>query len=117
MPATAYYHGSSQLFSELREGSWVTPYLEDAISFGIPWDSNDLEDQGDESGRPPWPLRFKSGKEPPDGPLFIYAVDAPTESTTTNTGVSYDWNRRVVNAAPVRLIASYPSWKMLVPRQ
>lgn len=106
-----FYHGSPNKFDTLNAGSWVTPYKEDAFIFGVPWDSNDLSNTGDESGRPPKKLEFKPGKTPEDGAVFIYEVTGNVEPASTNTGVNYDWNYRTTEDMPAKLIKTYTSWK------
>ena len=105
------YHGSPSKFKSLRANSWLTPYLEDARSFGVPWSSDDLEDTGGKGGRPPTDLRFKPGRAPSDSPLHVYQVDGETRHAKTNTGRDYDWNRQLIKKAPAKLLESYPSWR------
>lgn len=110
--AEVYYHGSSKKLESIRAGSWVTPHKEDARSFGVPWSSKDLVNSGWADGRPPQTLEFKPGKEPDDGPVYVYRVDTPeVKNAKTNTGKSYDWNRQVTKDTPVTLVESHPSWK------
>lgn len=109
-----YYHGSPHRLDTLRAGSWVTPYREDALRFGVPWSSQDLETHGDTSGRPPFNLVFKPGKEPPDAPVYVYEVNGAVEQADTNTGKTYDWNRRVTHDTPLQLIDAHPSWRKAI---
>jgi len=108
----AYYHGSRSKLKTLRKDTWVTPYLEDAISFGVPWDSNDLLDRGsDPGGRPSLQLKFKKGREPKDSPIYVYKVNGNVKPALTNTGKSYAWNKQLIKETPVTLVKTLPSWK------
>jgi hypothetical protein len=113
----AMYHGSPVAnLKELLAGSYVTPWEEDAASFGAPWGSRDLEEgfrnQPGTDGRPPLKLRFK-GEIPPDHPLYIYKIlkGALREAAATNTGAEYDWNSKVTEDTPVELVKTIPSWQ------
>lgn len=102
------YHGSPFKFDKLRAGSWVTPYKEDALVFGISWDSNDLVDVGSEDGRPPKILKFKEGKLPASTLVHLYRLIEPkTVPAKTNTGAVYEWNRQVVEDSSVEYLGQY----------
>ena len=108
--AETYYHGSRYKIRKLRKGAYVTPYKEDALSFAVPWSTDDLEYAGGPDGRPPSKLKFK--KRPPrDHKIYLYKVKAPVKKAKTNTGVSYDWNRVTTSAADLELVKTIPSWK------
>jgi superfamily II DNA or RNA helicase len=108
--AAEQYHGSRRKLKRLRKGSYVTPYKEDALSFAVPWSTDDLVDAGGPDGRPPQKLKFK-GKPPRDHKIYLYRVKAPSKKSATNTGAEYDWNRTITAAADVELVATIPSWK------
>jgi hypothetical protein len=105
-----YYHGSRYKSHKLRKGAYVTPYKEDALSFAVPWSTDDLEYAGGPDGRPPSKLKFKK-KPPRDHKIHLYKVKAPVKKAKTNTGASYDWNRVTTSASDLELIKTIPSWK------
>lgn len=108
-----FYHGSPNKFDMLDKGSWITPYKEDAIVFGVPWSSDDLLDAGDdETGRPPKKLNFKAHKIPDDQPIYLYEIDSnDVKPASTNTGKDYDWNYKTTKELPVKLIKTINSWQ------
>ena len=112
MSKSIYFHGSPHLLEELKAGSWVTPYMLDALIFGVPWDSTELVDTGGPDGRPPSSLQFKDKtKIPEDCPIYLYMVKGKTKPADTNTGKKYDWNRQITYSTPVELIYTVPSWQ------
>jgi hypothetical protein len=110
---TAYYHGSREKLTELRQGSYITPYPEDAVIFGAPWGSRDLLFAGGPAGRPPAILLWKPGIViPEDYPIYLYRIFGPVKGAPTNTGAVYQWNKITVNSStPVKLVKIIPSWK------
>jgi hypothetical protein len=114
---TTFYHGSPIADLEtLRNGSYVTPWLEDAMSFAAPWSSRELEEghrhQPHTDGRPPLKLRFK-GEIPPDHPIYIYKIiqNAVRKAALTHSGAEYDWNSTVTEDTPVELVKTILSWQ------
>ena len=59
---------------------------------------------------------FKPGKEPPDAPVYVYRVDGDVEPADTNTGRTYDWNRKVTGDSKLTLVDSHDSWKKAIER-
>lgn len=112
-----YYHGSVKRLDVLSEWTYVTPYKLDAISFGVPWDSNDLvyceNEESEIKGRPPHQLVFKSNvTKPEDSKIFIYKIkDNKTIGAKTNTDEYYPWNRVLVNKCDNFEIEEIDSWK------
>ncbi len=116
-----FYHGSPHKITSLRAGSWVTPHLDDARIFGIPWSSGDLKPEhiNDPTGRPPKELHFNDeiingDYSIPDYPLHVYKVHGPVRSALTNTGKSYDWNRQTTEELPIELVEEHKSWRQAV---
>jgi hypothetical protein len=116
-----FYHGSPHKITSLKAGSWVTPHLDDARIFGIPWGSSDLkpEHNNDPSGRPPKELHFNDeilngDYSIPDYPLHVYKIHGPVKPAATNTGRHYDWNRQTTEELPVELVEEHKSWKQAV---
>ncbi len=105
-----YFHGSPFPLTSLRAGSYVTPFQEDALRFGIPWSSSNLENRGGTDGRPPLNLVFKPGQQPPDAPVYVYEVHGDVKPALTNTGADYDWNHTTVEDSPLTLAETHPSW-------
>ena len=103
-----FYHGSPFKFTQLKAGSWVTPYKEDALVFGVQWDSNDLVDTGGKDGRPPKILKFKPGRKPENMLVHLYKLVEPkVVPAKTNTGSDYEWNRQVTEDALVEYLGQY----------
>lgn len=108
-----YFHGSTMRLTELKAGSFVTPFAEDAAIFAVPWSSNELMDTGPASGRPPKQLIFKKpDAAPEDQPIYVHEALSPElEKTLTNTGASYDWNRTVKAVTRLLLVRTIRSWR------
>lgn len=112
-----YYHGSTKKLSELKAGTFVTPYKEDAISFAVPWSSDDLvycdHETSDVKGRPPHHLIFKSNvKKPNDRKIYIYEIkNVETKGAKTNTDKEYPWNRIVNKEVSDFVVEEISSWK------
>lgn len=112
-----YYHGTTKKLSEIKSGSFVTPYIEDAKSFAVPWSSDDLiyteHETSEVEGRPPQNILFKTGvKIPRDRKIYIYELEnARTISSKTNTGKEYPWNRTLVKSCNVNNVIVINSWK------
>lgn len=105
-----HYHGTRHELTELRPGSYVTPHVDDAAIFAVPWDSKELVDKGtDPDGRPPKKLHFKD-KVPRDHAVYIYKVTGGTEKALTNTGRDYTWNRTMVGPSKIELHKKIDSW-------
>jgi hypothetical protein len=116
-----FYHGSPHKITSLRAGSWVTPYLEDARVFGVPWSSADLSQQhnNDPSGRPPKELHFNDevlngDYTIPDRPLYVYKIRGSVAPAHTNTGKSYEWNKKTLEELPVELVEEHGSWRKAI---
>lgn len=112
-----YYHGSTKKLDEIKKWSYVTPYKEDAISFAVPWSSNDLvyteHETSEVPGRPPINLCFKSSvKKPRDRKIYLYEVfNCETISSKTNTGKEYPWNRVLLKEQKNFNTTVINSWK------
>mgnify|MGYP003133953877 CR=1 FL=1 len=115
-----FYHGSREKLKELRKGSYVTPYKNDAMIFAVPWSTEDLNIDYSLSlvkGRPPEMLFLKDNASIEDIPLYLYEVsNVDTERAKTNTGLDYSWNRITKEVASIennklKLIETIPSWK------
>jgi|SaaInl5LU_22_DNA_1037371.scaffolds.fasta_scaffold25988_2 hypothetical protein len=112
-----YYHGSTKKLDEIKKWSYVTPYKEDAISFAVPWSSNDLvyteHETSEVEGRPPMNLCFKSTiKKPRDRKIYLYEVlNCKTISAKTNTGKEYPWNRVLLKEQKNFNTTVIDSWK------
>lgn len=112
-----YYHGTTKRLNKLNKWSFITPYKEDAISFAVKWDSNDLVYCNNEiskiSGRPPHNLCFKSSiKKPRDSKIYLYKFNnINTISTKTNSGFEYAWNRMTLNELQIKEFEIIDSWK------
>lgn len=112
-----YYHGSTKRIEELRKWSYVTPYKSDAISFAVPWSSDDLvyteHETSEVEGRPPMNLCFKSSvTKPDDSKIYLYELsNCETISAKSNTGKEYPWNRVLLKENKEFNITVIPSWK------
>ena len=112
-----YYHGTTKKLTKISAWSYVTPYRLDAISFGVPWDSNDLvyceNEESEVEGRPPHQLVFKTSvKKPRDRKIFIYKLKGvKTVGAKTNSGKEYPWNRVLVSDAKDFEVEEIKSWK------
>lgn len=112
-----YYHGTTKKLNEIKHGSFVTPYIEDAKSFAVPWSSDDLiyteHETSEVEGRPPQNILFKSDvKVPRDRKIYIYELEnVKTESSKTNTGKEYPWNRVLLKDYNAFNVTVIDSWK------
>ena len=115
-----FYHGSRENLKELRKGSYITPYKNDAMIFAVPWSTDDLDIDYSLSlvkGRPPEMLFLKDTADVDDMPLYLYEVkNINSERAKTNTGFDYAWNRKTKEVASIenkklKLIKTIPSWK------
>ena len=115
-----FYHGSRTNLKELRKGSYITPFKNDACIFAIPWSSNDLLIDYSLStikGRPPEMIFLKDKDSVEDLPLYLYKVkNIESERAKTNTGFDYAWNRVTTEVASLdngklELIEKIDSWK------
>jgi len=115
-----FYHGSRTKLKELRKGSYITPFKNDAFIFAIPWSSNDLLIDYSLStikGRPPEMIFLKDKESVDDLSLYLYKVkNVESERAKTNTGFDYAWNRTTSEIASLdngklELIEKVDSWK------
>lgn len=115
-----FYHGSRTNLKDLRKGSYITPFKNDACIFAIPWSSNDLLIDYSLStikGRPPEMIFLKDKDNVEDLPLYLYKVkNVESERAKTNTGFDYAWNRVTTEVASLdngklELIEKIDSWK------
>lgn len=112
-----YYHGSTKKLDSLKAWTYVTPYREDAVSFAVPWSSEDLiydeHEISEVDGRPPHNLAFRTSvKKPNDRKLYVYEVEGvQTIGAKTNTGKEYPWNRVLVKENKEFKLEVINSWK------
>lgn len=115
-----FYHGSRTNLKELRKGSYITPFKNDAFIFAIPWSSNDLLIDYSLStikGRPPEMIFLKDKDNVEDLPLYLYKVkNVESKRAKTNTGFDYAWNRETTEVASLdngklEFIEKVDSWK------
>tara|TARA_Y100001972_G_scaffold24718_1_gene29987 strand:- start:1822 stop:2739 length:918 start_codon:yes stop_codon:yes gene_type:complete len=115
-----FYHGSRKNLKELKKGSYITTYRNDAAIFAIPWSTDDLVINYSLSpikGRPPEMIFLDEDDDIEDIPLYIYEIkNTESERAKTNTGFDYSWNRVTLEEAStkngkLKLIEKIPSWK------
>ena len=112
-----YYHGTTKKLQKISAWTYVTPYKQDAVSFSVPWDSNDLvycdNEESEVEGRPPHNLVFKSTvKKPRDRKIYIYKIKGiKTIGAKTNTGKEYPWNRVLAEESKDFEVEMIKSWK------
>lgn len=107
---SVYFHASTENITTLPRGEWVTTSFGDAAVLGAGYDPDDLKIKPDPDGRPPHHLEFKRGAEPPEKPIYIYAVEGYVQTHAVDDNI-FPWIHATLLDYNVLPIAQYPSWR------